>query len=153
MKPNSQHLPGAIWPNRARLLRRELIGSQQIPYTAHVDPYVVRTKWGDYVQVFRLGGVSFQAADDDQLNTWHERLALCWRNIAAPNLAVWTHIVRRRERYYPEGEYPTRLASDLNERYRKRLAGERKKTKKQNNTHKNQNTTNKKTEKTAKVRA
>ena len=125
MKTNSQHLPRTIWPNRDRLLRRELVGSRQIPYTAHVDPFVVRTRWGDYVQVFRLGGVSFQAADDDQINTWHERLALCWRNIAAPNIAVWTHVVRRRERYYPEGEYPPGFASDLNERYRKRLAGER----------------------------
>jgi type IV secretory pathway VirB4 component len=39
-----------------------------------------------------------ESADDEQLNTWHERLNILWRNIASPNVALWTHIVRRRER-------------------------------------------------------
>ncbi len=48
-----------------------------------------------------------------------------WRNIASPNVAIWTHIIRRRERAYPEGTFPPGFAADLNERYRSRIAGER----------------------------
>ena len=51
----------AVFPNRDALLRREFLGSAQIPYTAQVSDYVVRTKWGDYVQVFRLAGASFES--------------------------------------------------------------------------------------------
>ena len=54
-------------------------------------------RFGDYVQVFRLGGASFECADDEELNTWHERLNVLWRNIASPQVALWTHVIRRRE--------------------------------------------------------
>src|SRR2546429_9774935 len=80
-----------------RSLRRELSAAERIPYTAHVSPHVVRTTLGDYVQVFRLGGASFECADDDTLNGWHERLNIFWRNLASPQLALWVHVIRRRE--------------------------------------------------------
>jgi type IV secretion system protein VirB4 len=77
-------------------LRRELSAAERIPYTAHVTPCVIRTAFGDYVQAFRLGGAGFESADDAQLNNWHERLNVLWRNIASPNVALWTHVIRRR---------------------------------------------------------
>src|SRR4051794_8909324 len=76
--------------------RRESEAALRIPFSAHVSRYIVRTRAGDYVQTFRLGGASFETADDDTLNQWHERLNLTWRNIASPHVAVWTHVIRRR---------------------------------------------------------
>jgi type IV secretion system protein VirB4 len=114
-----------LWPSRNSLLRRELWATRQIPYTAHLSEHVVRTKWGDFLQVFRIGGASFESADDAQLNNWHERLAIAWRNLASPNVAVWTHVIRRRERGYPAGEFSVDFAADLNAHYRERLSGER----------------------------
>jgi type IV secretion system protein VirB4 len=81
---------------RAAALNREILAEDRIPYTAHVAPTVVRTAFGDYLQVFRLGGASFECNDDDELNNWHERLNVLWRNIASPNVALWTHVIRRR---------------------------------------------------------
>lgn len=81
---------------RAGAVRRELPVSRHIPYTAQVSENVVRTESGDYVQAFRLGGASFESADDEELNNWHERLNVTWRNIASPNIALWVHIVRHR---------------------------------------------------------
>jgi len=78
-------------------LKRERPAASRIPYAAHVTANLVRTAAGDYVQVFRLAGASFESADDEVLNNWHERLNVLWRNIASPNVALWTHIVRRRE--------------------------------------------------------
>ena len=115
----------SVFPKRHALLRRDFTVSSQIPYTAQVTEHVVRTKWGDYVQVFRLAGVSFESADDGELNNWHERLAIALRNIASPNLALWTHVIRRRERAYPHGVFEQRFASDLNAHYKERISGER----------------------------
>src|SRR6202000_674434 len=84
--------------DRSSLVHREQLTSQQLPYTAQVSDHVVRTKWGDYIQVFRLAGASFESTDDDTLNNWHERLAVTWRNIASPNVALWTHILPAREK-------------------------------------------------------
>src|SRR5437879_5729265 len=78
-------------------LRRELSAVDRIPYVAHVSSELVKTVYGDYVQVFRLGGASFECADDETLNTWHERLNVLWRNLASPQVALWAHVIRRRE--------------------------------------------------------
>lgn len=110
---------------RDALVRREFLSESQIPYTAHVAEHVIRTKWGDYLQVFKLSGASFESADDEQLNNWHERLAIALRNAASPNVALWTHVIRRRERSYPQGTFGKGFAAELNAHYKERLSGER----------------------------
>lgn len=124
MKINTPRNP-LIFEQRDGLVRRERLAASSVPYTAHVSPHVVRTRSGDYVQVFKLAGASFESADDEQLNNWHERLAVALRNIASANLALWTHVVRRRERSYPQGSFDIPFAAQLNERYRARISGER----------------------------
>src|SRR5690349_4552350 len=84
-------------------LRREASAAAMIPLVAHVDEYVARTRAGDYVQTLRLAGASFESADDEDINSWHERLNVLLRNIASINLAIWVHVVRRRETGYPIG--------------------------------------------------
>lgn len=110
--------------NRLAATRRELPAARQIPYTAHVSESLVKTQVGDYVQVFRLAGASFESADDDELNNWHERLNVTWRNIASPNVALWTNILRRRERTVARAAQESGFAGRLARKYRERLAGE-----------------------------
>ena len=109
---------------RRAAIRRELTTDRHIPYTAHVAPEVVRTAFGDYLQVFRLGGASFESADTDQLNVWHEKLNVLWRNVAAPGIALWSHIIRRREAPAPSEASSAGFAAALHEKYCHRLAGE-----------------------------
>ena len=109
---------------RSVALRRERAAAEHIPYTAHVADAVVKTAAGDYLQAFRLGGASFESADDEQLNNWHERLNVLWRNVASPHLALWTHLIRRPERAVPRVTSGCGFADRLTARYRERLAGE-----------------------------
>ena len=112
-------------------IRRESTAAQRIPYAAHVAPSVISTVFGDYIQVFRLAGASFETSDDEELNNWHERLNVLWRNIASPNVALWTQVIRRRAGIpaSPEGRAAQRpsggsFADALHTRYRSRLANE-----------------------------
>jgi type IV secretion system protein VirB4 len=109
---------------RAVALRRERSAAEHIPYTAQVADGVVKTAFGDYLQAFRLGGVSFECADDEQLNTWHERLNVLWRNLASPHIALWTHLVRGPGRAALDCATGTGFADALHARYQKRLTGE-----------------------------
>ena len=113
--------------NRARV-RRELDAATNIPYTSHVSEHAVKTCHGDYVLGCRLGGASFESADDEQLNNWHERLNVLWRNVASPNVALWTHVIRRREHVYPSGTFTPRNSSREEQcqapwRYTPRISG------------------------------
>ncbi|MDP8985890.1 MAG: VirB4 family type IV secretion/conjugal transfer ATPase [Pseudomonadota bacterium] len=116
--------------SRNSALRREFPAADRIPYHAHVAPHVVRTAFGDYLQAFRLGGASFETNDDGELNNWHERLNVLWRNIAAPSVALWTHIVRRAapasrsaERASPAGG-DRHFAEQLHTRYQRHVCAE-----------------------------
>ncbi|MGE0115002.1 MAG: VirB4 family type IV secretion/conjugal transfer ATPase [Steroidobacteraceae bacterium] len=104
--------------------RREQAASTQIPYAALVSEHLVRTHEGDYVQVFKLTGASFESEDDEALNNWHERLNVTWRNLASPNVAIWTHLLRRRERAGMIEMGGEDFASRLAHHYQQRLAGE-----------------------------
>jgi type IV secretion system protein VirB4 len=109
---------------RAAALRRELPAAFRIPYRIHVSRHVVRTDAGDYIQVFKLGGASFESADDDVLNNWHERLNVLWRNVASSNTSLWTHVIRRREEANVNPAESTGFAAALAAKYRQRLANE-----------------------------
>lgn len=114
---------------RAAAMHREIGAAERIPYAAHVAPMVVRSVFGDYVQGFRIGGASFESADDDELNNWHERLNVLWRNIASPNVALWTHVVRHRagmgDAAAAASDRPEHFFVDgLNRKYHRRLADE-----------------------------
>lgn len=107
-----------------RTSRRELSAAERIPYSVHVGAEVIKTTQGDYVQVFRLAGASFECADDEMLNSWHERLNVLWRNIASPQLALWCHVIRRRQ----ATAVPDRsadFAGALEHKYRAKLRDEK----------------------------
>jgi len=115
----------------AAALRRERSAAECIPYAAHVAPSIVSTIFGDYVQVFRLAGASFETRDDEELNNWHERLNVLWRNLASPNVALWTNIVRRRADVFAPAcgsaaktALQGNFADALVEKYHRKLADE-----------------------------
>jgi type IV secretion system protein VirB4 len=114
---------------RERALRREFSAAERIPYRAHVAPTVIRTQFGDYVQALWIGGASFETRDDAELNNWHARLNVLWRNIASPGIALWSHLIRRSVSLDERGdEAKTRpgnlFAESLHARYCGRLSGE-----------------------------
>jgi type IV secretion system protein VirB4 len=117
--------------NRAAVIRREFGASERIPYTAHIAPTVVRTAFGDYLIAFRLAGASFETNVDGELNNWHERLNVLWRNIGSANVALWAQVIRRRvgisacnREIVAQGATCSSFAGGLLAKYRSRLADE-----------------------------
>src|SRR5688572_1211764 len=109
----------STYTNRAR---REAQVRDHIPYTAHVAEHVVRTVAGDYVQSFRVGGVSFEAADNVDINVRHARLNVLLRTIASPHVAIWTHVIRRHLAIQPARYSDGGFAQRLHDRYAERVA-------------------------------
>jgi type IV secretion system protein VirB4 len=116
---------------RVSAVKREPDASLWIPYTSLADEYALRTRSGDYVQGFRLAGRSFESAEDAALSGWHERLNVLLRNLASPHVALWTHLIRRRQAGTGRGKAPSGgapgagFAADLTARYAERLRAER----------------------------
>jgi len=114
--------------NRQAAARRDIVAAERVPYAAHVAPHIVRTTFGDYLQTFRLGGAAFETNEDDELNNWHERLNVLWRNVASPSVSLWTHVIRRRVTpAFAGASVPGRragFAAQLTQAYRDRVCSE-----------------------------
>ncbi|WP_372784664.1 VirB4 family type IV secretion/conjugal transfer ATPase [Phenylobacterium sp.] len=103
------------------LLQRERTATLALPYARHVTDQVLALDSGALMLCFRLEGASFETADVRDLNDWHAKLNGVWRNLASDQLALWHHLVRRPDKIWPEGDYRSAFARDLDAAYRARL--------------------------------
>lgn len=110
-------------PELATLKARELEPQTYIPYIRHVDTETVALATRGLMKVIVLEGVSFETADVDDLNALHRGLNTLLRNAADQRLALWSHIIRRRESDYPEGAFTSPFARELDAKYRDRMIG------------------------------
>ncbi|WP_235920676.1 VirB4 family type IV secretion/conjugal transfer ATPase [Brucella tritici] len=104
--------------------KREIEPETFIPFVRHVDERVIALDSRALMVMIALEGVSFETADTLDLNALHRDLNTLYRNIADERLALWTHVIRRRDNQYPEGDFRTPFSRRLNEKYRQRMVGE-----------------------------
>ncbi len=103
-----------VWPKENSL-------ADFIPYTAQVDQHTVKTNAGDYLQVVRVDGFAHESADDQDIDICSDQLNQLFKNIAGPEVSIWTHIVRMEENTFPAGDFEPGFAADLNTKYRSHL--------------------------------
>ena len=111
-------------PNVSRLKFRELEPETFIPYVRHVDETVITLDSRALLAMIALDGVSFETIDAIDLNSLQRDLNTLYRNIADERLAIWTHLIRRRDNTYPDGEFANSFSATLNGKYRERMVSE-----------------------------
>ena len=109
----------------ANKLKNEVESASFIPYSSHVTANTIKLANGDFLQVIKLQGAAHESADIEDINNWHHQLNGLMRNIASPNVALWSHVVRREFRQYPGGDFPPGFCHDFNERYREHITNDR----------------------------
>ncbi|MBB4574565.1 VirB4 family type IV secretion/conjugal transfer ATPase [Rhizobium lentis] len=111
-------------PSLATLRSRELGPETFIPYVRHVDASTIALDSRAMMVMIALDGMSFETADVLDLNSLHRSLNTLYRNIADERLSLWTHVIRRRDNAYPDGQFANSFSDRLNARYRERMVGE-----------------------------
>ncbi len=96
---------------------RENAVAEFIPYQAQVNENTVKTEGGDYLQVIKLEGVAHESADPEDVRIWKEQLNILLRNIASPQVSLWTNTVRRESTIFPGGGFSGDFDSGLNDKY------------------------------------
>ncbi len=111
--------------SRTAILRsRELEPETFVPYIRHVDEQTIALDSRALMVAIALEGVSFETADTSDLNALHRDLNTLYRNIADERLALWTHVIRRRDNEYPDGAFSSVFSRKLNDKYRARMIDE-----------------------------
>ncbi|CAI2017030.1 VirB4 family type IV secretion/conjugal transfer ATPase [Salmonella enterica] len=90
-----------------------------IPYSVHLDENTIKTTSGYYLQVIKIDGRAHESADPEDVINWKEQLNGLLKNIASPNISLWTNIIRREENTFPGGEFEEgSFAEQLNNKYK-----------------------------------
>lgn len=109
----------------ASAFNKEIPVSAFIPYSSQVTKSIVKLASGDYIQTIRMQGAAHESADIDDINSWHDQLNNFMQQIASPNVALWSHVVRREFNEYPAGDFPAGFCHDFNAKYQEHIQREK----------------------------
>ncbi len=87
------------------MMKRETLPEEYIPYIRHINQHVIALNSRCLMIVMAIEGINFDTADIDQLNSLHNQLNTLLKNIADERVALYSHVIRRRETIYPEGHF------------------------------------------------
>ena len=96
-----------------------------LPYSSHVSPFIVKTDKGsgDYMRVWRIGGMPHETVDDDDIAIRMDNLNQLIRGLGTTAISLWTHNVRRRITDRFEGEFDNEFCEHLHNKYQDSFSG------------------------------
>ncbi|WP_375628762.1 MULTISPECIES: VirB4 family type IV secretion/conjugal transfer ATPase [unclassified Bartonella] len=104
--------------------KREKQPEAIIPYVRHVNKHIIALDSRALMSVIKLEGINFETADIIDLNVLHEQLNNLFKNIADERIALYSHIIRKRETVYPDGTFRSAFAKQLDDKYRERMVSQ-----------------------------
>jgi type IV secretion system protein VirB4 len=109
----------------ADVANREVPVADLIPYSSHVSDTVIKTREGDYLSVWKIAGIAFEAADPVDILVRHNGFNQLVRSFGGGQLAIWTSRVRRQVSDHFTTPYDNPFCQSLAERYYASFAGYR----------------------------
>jgi type IV secretion system protein VirB4 len=97
----------------AALAYREVPLADFIPYSTHVSDHVIKTREGDYLRIWRMAGIAFEAADPTDILVRHEGFNQLVRGLVGGHVALWSHRLRRRVSDRITTRYVNRVSEEL----------------------------------------
>ncbi|HEV7775875.1 MAG TPA: VirB4 family type IV secretion/conjugal transfer ATPase [Luteibacter sp.] len=102
--------------------------SDFIPLSTHVSPTVVKTTGGDFLMVWRLGGLPFVGREEWELEHRHNTFNRMLQTLRAPdfvNVAFWVHDVRRRRRLKDTSRFGQPFNQAMSDAYYEALSSQK----------------------------
>ena len=114
-----------INPKHGVVANREVVLADTIPYSTHVTDYVIKTREGDYLRIWKLAGIAFEAADPVDILVRHDGFNQLVRGLPGGHTALWSHRLRRQVSDHFTTPYANRFCQELATRYYASFAGYR----------------------------
>ncbi|PMS31283.1 type IV secretion system protein VirB4 [Trinickia symbiotica] len=109
----------------AAIANREVPVADYIPYSTHVTDHVIKTREGDYLQIWKIAGIAFEAADAADILVRHDGFNQLVRGLPGGHVSLWSHRLRRRVSDHFISPYANSFCQDLAIRYYASFAGYR----------------------------
>src|SRR3546814_4347359 len=107
--------------NSDQMFKPDTTIEEFIPLTSHVAPMVVKTTGGDYLMVWRLGGLPFVGRDEWEIEHRHNTFNRLLQTLRAPdfvNVAFWVHDIRRKRKIRDRSKFRQAFNQEMSDAYR-----------------------------------
>ena len=94
--------------------------SEFLPLSTHVSPTVIKTTGGDFLMVWKLGGLPFVGREEWEIEHRHNTFNRMLQTLRAPdfaNVAFWVHDVRRRRRLEDDSRFRQPFNQTMSDAY------------------------------------
>ncbi|AJW99703.1 VirB4 family type IV secretion/conjugal transfer ATPase [Burkholderia gladioli pv. gladioli] len=115
----------AAQPHLIDVAGREVVLADFVPFSSHVTDHVIRTREGDYLRVWKIAGIAFEAADPGDILVRHEGFNQLVRSLPGGHVGLWSHRLRRRVTDHFATPYGNPFCQELATRYYASFAGYR----------------------------
>jgi type IV secretion system protein VirB4 len=112
-------------PKHGVVANREVALADTIPYSTHVTDHVIKTREGDYLRIWKLAGIAFEAADPVDILVRHDGFNQLVRGLPGGHASLWSHRLRRQVSDHFATPYGNRFCQELATRYYASFAGYR----------------------------
>jgi type IV secretion system protein VirB4 len=112
-------------PKLAAVANREVAVADFVPYSAHVTDHVIKTREGDYLRIWKIAGIAFEAADPADILVRHLGFNQLVRSFSGGHVALWSHRLRRCVSDRFDTPYDNAFCQELADRYYASFAGYR----------------------------
>jgi type IV secretion system protein VirB4 len=106
--------------SKAGPAKREVGSSLFIPYEHHWDKDTIITKHSELLQVIKIGGFSFETADDDVVDMKKMVRNSLYKSMAEGTFGLYFHVIRRRQVAYPGGTLKGTFAKYVDDTWKKK---------------------------------
>ncbi len=101
----------------SREIARERFIGDFVPYSNHITPTTIVTKDGDFMRIWRVGGISFETIDPEDTGLRKEQLNTLLRSIGNEHVSIWTHNIRRQVSDRLESTFDNDFCRNLDRKY------------------------------------
>ena len=108
---------------KQKYLRKEYSAANYVPYYCHWNSTTILTHDFELIRVIKLGGFSFETADDDEVDAKKSLRNGLFKGIAMGTVGLYFHTIRRTQKAFPDGEFPNFFSHFTNEQWRFRHGG------------------------------
>ena len=104
-------------------MKRERPSSDFIPFSSHINENTITTRTGDFLRIWRVGGISHETADPQDIQIRMDAINQFYRSIGSENVSLWTHTIRRRISDRLVAQYDNPFCRHLDEKYYNTFTG------------------------------
>ncbi|MEZ7731803.1 VirB4 family type IV secretion/conjugal transfer ATPase [Haemophilus sp. 27098_8_127] len=91
--------------------------SKFIPYSSHIAPNVVITRNGDLVATWCCKGVTFETAENYELNLSKEKLNTLIQSFSKKGVSFYQHNIRHKVNETLDGHFSSEFTQEVNDKY------------------------------------